>query len=911
MPLEPGTRVGPYEIRERIGVGGMGEVYRARDTRLHRDVAVKIVSGAFAEDADHRARFRREAELLASLNHPNVAHVYGLEEAVASSGASAIVMELVLGSTLADRLASGPLPVDEALKVARQIAAALEAAHSQGIVHRDLKPANVKVRNDGAVKVLDFGLAKAVETARGSGPFNPAQGSGLTAQADLTNSPTVTQQGIVLGTAAYMSPEQARGKLTDKRVDIWAFGCVLYELLSGRRAFAGADMAETIAAVMRGEPDWAALPASTPTTIQMFLRRCLEKDPADRVHDIADVRLALGGAFDPPAGAAIRPARLRRSRLVAMAVGAIALAAAVGAIAWTFKPATPPSAVRRFRVTTAPAVLAIANTNRDIAVTPAGTAVVYFAGQGADRQMYVRQLDAIDGTTLRQADRFFEPFVSPDGRWVAFIDETDLTLRKVPLAGGPPVTIARVGREMLGGTWGADDTIVFAMNETGSGLRRVPAAGGTPTTLTTPRQDEGEVMHSWPVFLPGGRTVLYTVRSGALANEFRIDALDVATGERKVIIRNATNPRYSPSGHLVFAIENSLRAVRFDPSRLEVSGDPVPVVDGVLTKASGGASFDLASDGTLAYVSGSNYIPRRLVWVDRAGRREAIAAPLRGYIVARLSPDGTRAALDVRDQQSDIWIWDFAREALTRVTSDPAVDSNPVWLPDGRTIVYTSARTGVQVIFSQNADGGGLATQLTNGPNPQISRSVSRDGSRLFFDEYGTNRSEDLMSLEMAPPRRVLPLLQTPANERNGEISPDGRWIAYSSDESGRHEIYVRPHPNLEARRWQISVDGGAQPAFSRRGDEIFFLGRAGRMMVSQIRTSGEFSASPPRTLLDPQYYAQESAVNAIITARGYDISPDGRRFLMIESAEAPVNAAGIVVVLNWTEELKRALPAR
>jgi serine/threonine-protein kinase len=880
----------------------MGEVYRARDTRLHRDVAIKIVSGAFAEDADRRARFRREAELLASLNHPNVAHIYGLEDVASPSGATAIVMELVDGPTLADRLVRGALPIDEALKVARQIAAALEAAHGQGIVHRDLKPANVKVRDDGTVKVLDFGLAKAPDSA---------QGSGLKAHNDVTNSPTVTQQGSVLGTAGYMAPEQARGKPTDKRVDIWAFGCVLYELLSGRRAFAGEDMTETIAAVMRGEPDWAALPAGTPTTIQMFLRRCLEKDPTDRVHDIADVRLALGGAFEPPAGASIRPAALRRSQLIAMAVGALALAAVTGAIAWTLKPAAPPSAIRRFRVNTAPAVLAIANTNRDIAVTPAGTAVVYFAGQGTDRQMYVRQFDAVDGTPLRQADRFYEPLLSPDGRWVAFIDETDLTLRKVPLAGGPPVAITRIGREMLGATWGADDTIVFAMNETGSGLRRVTAAGGTPTTLTTPRQDEGEVMHAWPVFLPGGRTVLYTVRSGALANEFRIDAVDVATGERKVIIRNATNPRYSPSGHLVFAIENSLRAVRFDPSRLEVIGDPVPVVDDVLTKSSGSASFDLAADGTLVYLSGSNYIPRRLVWVDRAGKREAIAAPLRGYIVARLSPDGTRAALDVRDQQSDIWIWDFARDALTRLTSDPAVDSNPVWMPDGRTIVYTSARTGLQLIFSQNADGAGPVTQLTTGPNQQISRSVSRDGSRLIFDEYGTNRSEDLMSLEMAPPRRIVPLLQTPANERNGEISPDGRWLAYSSAETGRHEIYVRPYPNLEERRWQISVDGGVQPAFSRRGDELFFLGREGRMMVSQIRTSGEFSASAPRTILEPQRYALESAVNAIVTARTYDISPDGRRFLMIESAEAPINAGGIVVVLNWADELKRVLPVR
>jgi serine/threonine-protein kinase len=885
----------------------MGEVYRARDTKLHRDVALKILPDAFAHDPDRLARFQREAEVLASLNHPNIAHLYGLEEVdpspvATAPAAMALVMELVDGATIDDRLVQGALPTDHALAIARQIAAALEAAHSQGIVHRDLKPANVKLKDDGTVKVLDFGLAKAAD---------PARGSGLTAHDDVTNSPTITRQGVILGTAAYMAPEQARGKPTDKRVDIWAFGCVLYEMLTGSRAFGGGDITETMVAIMRGEPDWSRLPSDTPATVRMFLRRCLEKDPRDRVHDIADVRLALNGAFDAPEGPADQAQPLTRSRLLMLGGGALALALATGGVVWMLRPAASTPAVRRFRVTTAPAVLAIANTNRDIAITPTGTAVVYFAGQGTDRQMYVRPLDAIDSLPLRRADRFYEPLVSPDGRWIAFIDETDLTLRKVPVSGGPPVAITRIGREMLGATWGTDDTIVFALNESGAGLKRVPAAGGTPTTLTSPREEDGEVMHSWPTFLPGGRTVLYAVRSSSSASDVRIDAVDLATGQRKVILHNATSPRYSPGGHLVYAIENGLRAVRFDPDRLEVVGDPIRVVEDVVTKSSGGASFDIASDGTLVYVSGSNYIPRRLVWVDRTGTRMPISAPLRGYIAARVSPDGTRAALDIRDQQSDIWIWDFARAALTRFTSDPAVDSNPVWMPDGRTLVYTSARTGVQVVFSQDADGVGPVTQLTDGPNPQVSRSVSADGSRLFFDEYGANRSEDLMALDVAAPRRIVPILQSPANERNGEISPSGRWIAYSSDESGRHEVYVRPYPNLENRRWQISVDGGLQPAFSRRGDELFFVGRDGKLMVSDLRDSGGLVASTPRTLLEPQYYSLQSAANAVVTGRGYDVSPDGRRFLMIESADFPANSGGIVVVLNWADELNRLLPAR
>jgi serine/threonine-protein kinase len=925
MSLAPGTRIGPYDVVGPIGAGGMGEVYRARDTKLRRDVALKLLPEAFASDPDRLARFRREAEVLASLNHPNIAHVYGLEEVGSLSGAeprgtAALVMELVDGTTIADRLARGAIPVDQALAIARQIAAALEAAHARGIVHRDLKPANVMVKEDGTVKVLDFGLAKALD---------PSRRSPSGAHGDSTHSPTMTSPaapfdvrprperersptsiGTVLGTAGYMPPEQARGRPTDERGDIWAFGCVLYEMLTGRRAFGGNDVTETIAAVLRDDPDWAALPPDLPATLHMFLRRTVEKDPRDRVRDIGDMRLALSGAFDAPASPPLPPPRPSGRSRALVGVGALVLAAATGALAWMLKPAAPsPAAVRRFRVVTTPAVLAIANTNRDIAITPAGTAVVYFGGQGSDRYMFVQRFDAIDPTPLQRADRFYEPLVSPDGHWVAFIDEIDLTLRKVAVSGGPTTMITRLGREMLGATWGQDDTIVFALNQPGGGLQRVAASGGAPAPLTTPRQEDGETMHAWPVFLPGGRALLYTIRGGASGRDFNVGALDLATGAHKVIVRNAASPRYAPGGYLVYAIEDTLRAVRFDPDRLEVQGDPVVLVEGVATKASGGASFDIAADGTLAYVAGTSYVPRRLVWVDRSGAREPVAAaPLRGYLVARLSPDGSRVALDVRDQLSDIWIWDFARRALTRFTADPAVDSNPVWIDQGRTLVFTSARTGVQLMFSQAVDGTGSPTQLSDGHDPHISRSASADGSRLFFDAF-VSGNEDLMALDVSTPRRIVPLLQTRANERNAELSPDGRWLAYSSDESGQHEVYVRSYPNLEERRWQVSVDGGSQPVFSARGNELFFLGKDGRLMGARYSTTDGFAAAAPNVVLEPQYYSLQSAASAIVTARGWDVSPDGRRFLMIETADVPDGTAGIVVVLNWAEELKRLLP--
>ncbi|MGH9253961.1 MAG: protein kinase domain-containing protein, partial [Vicinamibacterales bacterium] len=863
MSLARGTRIGPFEIAALLGAGGMGEVYRARDTRLHRDVALKILPDAFALDPDRLARFKREAQMLAALNHPNIAAIYGLEE---TDTGQALVLELVEGPTLAEVLsgevalgsglsavgqlrshavpqfgasgqkpiAQGPKPasalsVDEALRIARQIAEALEAAHLQGIIHRDLKPANIKVREDGSVKVLDFGLAKLAEGPAEAGHYAPSPPEGghyvqtggtadRSVRPDLTAAPTITtpaatRLGTILGTAAYMAPEQARGKTVDKRADVWAFGCVLYEMLTGRRAFTGEDVTETIAAVVRGEPDWSALPAALPPMLRVFLRRCFAKIPADRLHDIGDMRLAMDGAFDVPVPLASRAAgspaaSLWRSPALLASLLAAVVVTAVATLWLTPSPPEGLLPLRRFALSTGESPLWIANTNQDVAIAPDGSRIVYFTGTGANRQLHVRALDALEGTAIRDADRFFEPFISPDSRWVGFIDEAGFMLRKMPIAGGPPVNVTKIGTEMLGATWGPDDTIVFATVELGTGLRRVSAGGGTPTVLTTPDKARGELLHAWPEFLPGGRALLFTIQTEEGGKAFQIAALDLESGTIKILVPGGSSPRFSQTGHIVYGVENTLRAVPFDPGRLEVLGDPVPLLEGVITKTDGGADFSVSADGTLVYVAGgAGGVQRRLVWAERGGARQPIAAPPRAYAVARISPDGTRAALDVRDQESDIWIWDFVRQTLTRLTANPTYDGSPVWTPDGRRIVFVSNRSGVLgsggALLIQSADGTGTAERLTDA-NVYAPNTFSADAQRLVFTVVTSNLLLDLRMLILDGQRREVPLIQTPFRELSAEISPDGRWLAYQSNESGQTEVYVRPFPDIDRGRWLV-----------------------------------------------------------------------------------------------------------
>jgi hypothetical protein len=936
MPVGPGTRLGPYEITAALGAGGMGEVYRATDTNLSRQVAMKVLPENFAQDPERIARFEREAKTLASLNHPNIAIIHGLEK---SQGTYALVMELVEGEDLSQRIARGPIPIDEALPIAKQIAEALEAAHEQGIIHRDLKPANIKVRPDATVKVLDFGLAKLTDAA--SGPYVSA--------ANTSMSPTITSPalmsgvGVLLGTAAYMSPEQARGKAVDKRADIWAFGCVFYEMLTGKRAFAGEDVTDTLAAVVRSEPEWDALPEAVSPTLRVYLRRCLHKDLKTRVHDIGDVRLALEGAFEPPANiggphatsvraeveAAVSAVRremaksmLRRVALVGFATFVVGASVAGGILLWTTRPA--PTRVLRTEVTTSGATaLNILGTDRDLAITPDGSRIVY---RGSN-QLLVRALDQLEPNVLSGLGAPRGPFVSPDGQWVGFFDGAFL-LKKVAMTGGPPVSLAQIDGVERGATWGPDSTIVYATANAATGLQRVSAAGGDSTVLTKPDRERGEGDHLWPEFLPGGHAVLFTITAatGGLDNA-QIAVLDFATGTSKVVVRGGHHAHYLPTGHLVYGAGGTLRVVAFDRSRLEVSGTPVPVIDRVVTAATGAVEAAIAANGTMVFVPGNAPATvRSLVWVDRTGREEPVSAPRRAYQYPRISPDGTRVALDVRDEDLDIWIWDFARLTFTRLTFDPGGDEYPVWMPDGRRVIFGSGPPNAQNLFWKAADGTGSAERLTQSPNDQDAQSVTPDGKLLVFREIGASaptRSIDLMLLALpaaspsshanasgdGSPLLVKPLTHTVYAESAAEVSPGGQWLAYESNESGREEIYIRPFPDIDSGRWQVSTGGGRLPLWSRSGEELFYLSSEDALMAVRVNAGPSWRSATPTRLFQAKYFYGGTGNG---TGRTYDIAPDGRRFLMIKedagTAAAPQN---LVVVQHFDEELKRLVPTK
>ena len=713
MPLNVGSRLAHYDVTALIGEGGMGQVYQATDTKLNRQVALKILPEAFATDPDRLARFQREAQVLASLNHPNIAAIYGLEEADPSTGSGqatrALVLELVEGPTLADRIAQGPIPVDEALPIAKQIAEALEAAHEAGVIHRDLKPANIKVKDDGTVKVLDFGLAKALET---------------TPEGDPSLSPTLTaaatQMGVILGTAAYMSPEQARGKTVDRRADIWSFGVVLYEMLTGMRPFRGEDVSLTLASVMKSDVDVKTLPPALPERLRTVLRRCLEKDPLQRIRDMGDLRLAMEGAFETTVSAVTEPSVAPQlqvwQRPIPLAVAALVIAAIAGAMGWgLMRPAPAPvGTVTRFPfILPEGDVMGIAN---GMALSPDGRMLVYAAERDGARQLFIRLRDQMTVRPLGGTEGARHPFFSPNGAWVGFF--ADGSLKKVALAGGPPVTLCAAGL-LRGANWGQDDTIVFASSDA-PGLMQVSAAGGEPRPLTEP--SEGS-FHQWPTFVPGGEAVLYTTGN--------FDALEVAvvsldTGAQQPLVQG-TDGTVTASGHLVFGREASLWAVPFDPDHLTVSGEPAPMVEGVQVNTRGWAQYALADDGTLVYLptAGDDGDQAELVWVDRVtGEETPLGAPPRAYESSRISPDGTRVAIEIRDQQDDVWVWDLTGGTLTRLTLDAGLDFGGVWTPDSQRVIFTSTRAGLPALFWKAADGTGTTDPLGDGKGPtEVRRS--------------------------------------------------------------------------------------------------------------------------------------------------------------------------------------------
>jgi serine/threonine-protein kinase len=894
VALTQGTRLGAYEILPLIGAGGMGEVYRARDTRLNREVALKVLPELFAADPDRLARFKREAQLLASLNHPNIAAIYGFEE-------NALAMELVDGPTLADRITQGAIPLDEALPIARQIAEALESAHEHGIIHRDLKPANIKVRSDGTVKVLDFGLAKAFE--------------GEVATPDVSHSPTLsvaaTRLGVILGTAAYMAPEQAKGRTVDKRADIWAFGCVLFEMLAGRPAFEGDDASEILASIIKGSANLELLPPHVHPGLRRVIARCLEKDARMRFRDIGDVRYELDLIEANPERLsalpiARAPSGMRRA-LPWIAAAAAVTAIVVGTTVW-MKPApvAEPGVVTRFSYTL-PQNQILRNTGRTtIAISPDGRHFVYNVTGG----LFLRSMDGLTAKLITGTESALtSPFFSPDGQWVGFYSPTDGMLKKIPIAGGTAVTIPKVANP-FGVSWQADDTILFGQPE---GILRVSANGGTPEMLVSTENDQ---QAHGPQLLPGGEWLLFSLTRGAADTRWdsaEIVAHSLQSGERKVLWRGGSDARFVPTGHLIYALDDALFAVRFDLQSLAVSGGPVPLAAGLQRAVAPGgqtatAHYAVSDRGTLVHVTGTSTAQLRTpVWADRNGGQEAIPAPPRAYVYPRLSPDGTQVAFDVRDQENDIWVWHFARRTLTRLTFDAGWERYPVWTPDGRRIVFSSQRTGSQNLFWQAADGTGAAEALTESTNVQFGSSISPDGSTLVFEQQtGTS---DLYVVALGGDRRVSPLLAAPTfNESSGDLSRDGRWLAYRSNESGRNEVYVRPFPRVEEGRWQVSTGGGAQPLWAPNSRELFYVDPDGRIVAVPIEPGPGFRAGNPQVVVQGAF----ATIIPGLGGRMYDISRDGQRFLMFkgdDSNQQAVPAAQIVVVQSWFDELRRLVP--
>ena len=739
--------------------------------------------------------------------------------------------------------------------------------------------------------MLDFGLAKALEGETGG---DPSQSPTLTAAA--------TQAGVIMGTAAYMAPEQAKGKAADKRADIWAFGIVLLEMLSGRRVFSGETISETLADVMKTEPSWDRLPADVPSKLGNLLRRCLQKDPRQRVRDIGDVRLAMEGAFETtvraPSEAAAAPQLQVWQRPAPAAIAVFVLVAIASLAVWTLKP-RPPQPVSRFSISVPPsATLALSAFQNDVAISHDGTRVVYRAEGDV---FHVRALDQLEGVPLRGAEGADSPFLSPDGRWVGF-DGPGRVLQKVSILGGPPVTISELPGTLAGASWGPDDVIVFGA---GGGLLRVSGAGGEPEAITTPEA----VFHTMPDILPGGAAVLFTIGQGPGGSQNDIALLDLDTGDHHVIIPGGTHAKYSPTGHIVYGVEGTLRAVTFDLDTLEITSDAVPVVEGVLTKINGLAAFDFSDSGSLVYVSGRAQTEQRgLVWVDRQGREDALSAPPASYESARLSPDGRYVALEVRDSENaDVVVYDLARDTPTRLTFDPGADLWPIWSPDGQRVLFSSTRNGPPNIYSRAADGTGSAERVTTADSMQFPQSWSADGQTLVMMEGVGGNPPDIKLLSLSAGSEPEALIATEAFDFYPKVSPDGRWIAFTSGESGRNEVYVRPFPNVDDGRWQISRDGGLSPMWAPDGQELFFRARSTRdMMVVAVETDPTFSPGNPELLFAAPYLGSALGRN-----RPWDLAEDGRFLMIKESAtgQEPQLAPQIVVVENWFQELIERVP--
>jgi Tol biopolymer transport system component/predicted Ser/Thr protein kinase len=895
MAILPGKRLGPYEILSSIGAGGMGEVYRARDTRLDRIVAIKVLPTHLADRSELRERFDREAKTVASLNHPHICTLYDVGH---QDGIDYLVMEYLEGETLAQRLQKGALPLEQALQYAIEISDALDKAHRKGVTHRDLKPGNIMLTKTGT-KLLDFGLAKLKQEAA---PANVSLSDLPTAKDPLT------AEGAIVGTLQYMAPEQVEGKTDqiDARTDIFTFGAVVYEMGTGKKAFEGKTQASLIAAILeRDPPAMSSLQPMAPPALDRVVKKCLAKEPEKRWQAASDVCdelkwIAEGGSQIGLAPAAtIKGIRALGRREVIIGSGVSLLSAVVSGIAvWKWKPPAPQPVTSTVINLPPGQQFAGLDVGPALALSPDGTVLAYIARQSGTQQLYLRAMDRLEAKPIPGTDGAFNPFFSPDSQWLGFF--VGQKVKKISVNGGAALTLGDASFPH-GASWSSLGVIAFSPS-IGSSLKQVPDGGGTPQLLT--RLQKGEVNQRWPEFLPGAKAVLFTgAPTNASWNNAEVAAQSVETGERRNLIQGGTHPRYAASGHLVYAQGGSLMAVPFDPGRLAITGAAVPIVEGVLqSPSSGAAQYSLSATGSLVYISGGVQADqRRLVWVTRNGAEQPVAAPARSYVYPRISPDGQLISVGITEEDTQIWLYDLSREKLTRITFGGSVNQDSTWTPDGKRIAVQSNREGPLNMFWQLADGSGGVEHLVSSEYDNFPISWSPDGQLLAFAEVNPTTGYDIWVLRLSD-RKAQPFLRTTFNESAAHFSPDGRWLAYISDESGRFEIYVQPYPG-PGGKWQISTEGGTEPVWNRNGRELFYRS-GGKMMAVDITTQPTFASGKPRMLFEGQYSPAPG------TANNFDVSSDGQRFLMIKPNEAGEAApTQINVVLNWFEELKQKVP--
>jgi eukaryotic-like serine/threonine-protein kinase len=894
MQFAAGTRLGQYRIEEHLGMGGMGTVYKATDTTLGREVALKMLHPEMLEDPASVARFEREARTLASLNHQHIGVIYGLE---AHDTVRFLALEYVPGPTLAERLRRRALPIREAMLIAQQIAEALEAAHAKGIIHRDLKPANIKLSESGQVKVLDFGLAKSVEQP----------------QTSLSSEITMlTEKLTIAGTPAYMSPEQATGKKVDPRADIWAFGCVLYEMVTGKQAFSGATITEILGAVLEREPDWTALPQASPPPLQYLIKRCLRKDPNSRLRDIGDVRIELEDLLTAPAqsdsGGA--PAMITRRTAIGVLSGALAGAVGTGVFAiGRYRDAVPRS-LTRFAITAPDPGLLVSSFNRRVAISLDGAYIAFNTSASGLDQLFLRSLAELEPRRIKDVPSGGAAFFSPDGRWVGFLTTNiaELAIKKLALSGGAPVTICPHNIGPAGAAW-ADDNTIYWVDEIPAGLMSIPADGGQPREIAAIDFAAGERLHKFPCALPGGRAVLSTVTTAETPtfDEARIVAFSPRSGLRKVLLEGGTHPRYS-SGHLLYGHDGKILAVRFDPDRLEVQGQPFTVLEGLqMSRNTGVANFDVSLSGDLIFVAGNcDGGARTLVWVDRNGKVEQVPVAAKSYLHPRLSPDDRRLAIEVEGPSHNLYTYDFDRGVLADITTD-GVSHWPVWSPDGKQLSYRSGPMGRFTLWHVPADRSQAPQQVPATGVSQSAESWSPDGNVIAYTVAGPGIPAKIMIARLDGNAQAQSVDNEKAPEGSPKFSPDGRWLTYCSNESGKPQVYVQAFPGPGAKI-QISNDGGTDPVWKRNGGELYYR-NGDSMMAVAVTTAPIFVAGRPQQLWKGHYShgMSTSCGPPGATSSNYDVTADGKRFVMVKDDDQDrAVSRQIVVCLGWADELRR-----